>query len=394
MKKFISHQMSPNFQRKDAWFAFQQIGKKSKEKDHSKIFETTNYKIFNTGRSAIGAIIDTLQFSKNKKIGIPAYSCAVMSTPFLARGYEIEWIDTNEYGVLDENDFAQKKHNISCIIVAHTFGFEANRKKIYEIAQQEKIFVIEDCAHLWNTDTEYCDTKLFSFGREKIISCVSGGAIIWKENKKLEALKQKQFPQQKNSDVIQLLLQPSILSIVIAFWFFGPTGKAIAWFAKKINLLPRAVTEKEKQGEEDVPITQLDPRLQTILEYQWEKRNQKFDHQKKQAEEWKKELKKIFPKNEIIVPPNNMQVTVKTQNAEQIKQWAQKQGYNLRDWDGSPIAPKGVNQEKFGYQKGMCKNAESFAQNTVRFPTHQRISHEVIQNFIKEWKKNPPIQNE
>gem|GEM_PF-5161704 len=114
--KLVSNQINPHFTLADSLHAVASIfvGKfnKSLESTFEDTFQTQNIVFTNTARSALGLICDVVRPDITKKIGIPAFVCAVVATPFLARGYEIEWIETDQNGLIDVKDFEAKATNI------------------------------------------------------------------------------------------------------------------------------------------------------------------------------------------------------------------------------------------------------------------------------------------
>ncbi len=387
MKKLISNQISPNFTYTDSLYVFFQFFRlwSKSSLDFRSFFKTENYLLTNAARTALSKIIETAHFSKEKKIGIPAFCCVVMATPFLEKGYAIQWIDTDENGVIDVEDFLQKSDNMSCVLVPHVFGQMAPLGRIWEIAKRKNIMVIEDCAHAFHFDQSYCDVQIWSFGREKVISCVSGGALVWSESSRMGGFQFSLFPLEKR-EILRLLLQPVIFALVLPVWHLGSLGKIVAYIMRRLRILPRAVTEKEKQGREDFPQAQLATPLQYILKYKMRRYAQRQKHRVRIAKKWKFVLSDILPDAEIIIPENAFRVIVKTEKAADIKTQARRWGYDLYEWEGVPISPADVHLSSIGYEEGSCVNAEYFARHYVTFPTNIRTTEKDVENFRHQWK--------
>ena len=385
----MSNQISPNFQLRDAIHALSQFPRLwwQEDIDFSPYFGTKNYKLFNAARTGLSEMAKILNLPKDKKIGIPAFSCAVMATPFLSQGYDIEWIDTDENGVISFEDYERKANTLSLVIAVHTFGQRAPMEKIFEIAREKNIFVVEDGAHFFDTNLEFCDAKLLSFGREKDVSCVSGGALLWSSQRPFAQKFQNIFlPHPKKFMAGRLLCQPFIFSLAIPFWYFGYMGKAFAFLMNKIKVLPRAVTFLEKKGIEDFPKSRLSNALQAVLRRQMVQYSERMKHRERLAEAWKKSLLELFPGQEIIVPDNFFRVILKTEQAVFIQEESKKFGFDFRDWDGVPIAPSGTELMHFQYAPGQCINAEYFSKNYVTFPTNIRTTENDVFRFLTLWK--------
>lgn len=400
MKKLLSNQINPHFKLLDSLHA---IGCLLTGKNHKTLntlfeatFKTKNIVFTNTARSALGLICETVQPDVTKKIAMPAFICAVVATPFLARGYEIEWIETDDNGVIDVKDFESKASNVSMVVVPHIFGQAAPLKQIVEIAKLHDIFVIEDGAHLIRQFLPHfktlADAQILSFGREKIISCVSGGALIWAENSfyhpQFKALETR-LKKPPLSWVIRHALQPLIFSFSLFWWHQG--GKVLPWLALKLKILPLAVTPLEKKGQEDIPLARLGLPQKRILARQIKKMDQRTIHAQAMALAWEDTLKALWPAAEYEIPNLAFRLLVKkltpSQKEEIIYTLKQHQAsYHLSDWDGVPISPSGIRYSKFGYKPGQCPNAEYFARTYLTFPTNIRTEKADIKAFAKYLK--------
>lgn len=400
MKKLVSNQINPHFKLLDSLHA---IGGLFAGKSHKTLnalfeetFKTKNIIFTNTARSALGLICETVKPDPAKRIAMPAFICAVVATPFLARGYEIEWIETDENGVMDVKDFESKAAKVSMVVVPHIFGQAAPLKQIAKIAKLHDIFVIEDGAHLIRQFQPYfkemADAQILSFGREKVISCVSGGALIWRNKspyhqhfKDLEVRLAKPAP----SWIIRHTLQPLIFSFSLFWWHQG--GKALPWLALKLKILPLAVTPLEKKGQEDVPIARLGLPQKRILARQIKNFDQRAIHAQAMALAWEEALKPLWPEAKIEASNTAFRLLIKklspTQKEEIIYTLKQRQApYHLSDWDGVPISPSGIRYLKFGYKPGQCPNAEYFARTYITFPTNIRTEKADVKAFAKYLK--------
>jgi dTDP-4-amino-4,6-dideoxygalactose transaminase len=395
--KLVSNQINPHFTLLDSLHA---VGSLVIGQGHTKLdsffeqeFYTKNIVFTNTARSALGLICDTVNPDKGKRIALPAFICAVVATPFLARGYEIEWIDTDDNGLIDVEDFKAKAGKVSLVVVPHIFGQLSPLKAIKEIAVEHDIFVVEDSAHAIRQFLPHykplADAQILSFGREKVISCVSGGALIWPENasyhQAFSALKNK-LRKPSLSWVFRHALQPLIFSLSLPWWHHG--GKIIPWLARKIKLLPLAVTSAEKKGLEDFPVTALGLPQKRILARQIELHEVRTIHAQAMALAWCQTLEPNFPTENFIIPTNAFRTLMlaKAPHTKEDLLFELKQAqapYHLSDWDGVPISPQGVHYKKFFYRPGQCPSAEYFARTYLTFPTNIRTNKADIKAFAK-----------
>ncbi len=395
--KLISNQINPHFNLADSFHA---VGSLILGSNHKKLtptfdsfFQTQNYVLTNTARTALGLICDTVKPDPSKRIALPAFICAVVATPFISRGYEIEWIDTDENGLIDINDFAAKAAQVSLVVVPHVFGQAAPLPEIKTIAQQHDIFVVEDGAHLIRQTRPrfktIADAQILSFGREKVISCVSGGALLWPEKSPYAAAFSQLQKTLKHPGLfwtIKHALQPLIFSLSLPWWQRG--GKIVPWLALKLKVLPLAVTSNEKKGHESVKLKRLALAQKRMLARQIQLFDQRTIHAQAMALSWKETLKKLFPDAKIIIPNLAFRVILvgpgpHTKEDLCFKLESQKSAYHLRDWDGVPISPKGISYKAYGYRPGQCPKAEYYARTYLTFPTNQRVSKADIKAFAK-----------
>ncbi len=388
--KLVSNQISPNFDFKMAVFsALRVFDFSKKEVNFSEFFSTSNYILTNAARTALGEIIEILESDGVKKtVAIPAFICAVVATPFLTKGWKIKWIDTDENGVIAVDDFITKADDVSVLIVPHIFGQRAPVTELSKLCHEKNIFLIEDCAHFLNAESFDADAKILSFGREKVASCVSGGALLWrndsKYDKKFKAIKLNNPPL---SWTIPHLLQPLILTISANFWNFG--GRFLAAFFSKIKFLPRAVTSAEKTGQEDFLRAKMPIAMQKVLRTHFLFKN-KASHAEEISKAWELLSNKIFPNTKIIIPKNFFRVILRFsdfKDRNEILKKSEQNGFSFHEWEGVPISPAGVDLEKFGYRKGQCPNAEKFAQTYLTLPTNIRTNLRDVQNFERIFRK-------
>ena len=395
--KLISNQINPHFTLLDSVHA---LGSLMAGSSHKKLntffkqkFKTQNLLLTNTARSALGLICDTVKPDKRKKIGLPAFICAVVATPFLERGYEIEWIDTDDNGVINVDDFKTKATNISLVVVPHVFGFLAPLKSVKDVCKAHGIFLVEDGAHAIRQFLPgfkpVADAQILSFGREKVISCVSGGALIWPENSPYHAdflALQSTLPKAPLTWSVQLALQPFIFSLSLPWWAAG--GKIIPWLCRKLKLLPLAVTAAERSGHEDIPITQLGVAQKRILARQLQQHDVRMIHAQAMALAWQDVLSELEDQADFSIPANAFRARLvfkaphyRQDLVEKLTQ--QKAPFHLSDWDGVPISPRGVKYKAFGYRPGQCPNAEYFARTYLTFPINVRTHKANIKAFAK-----------
>lgn len=125
--------------------------------------------------------------------------------------------------------------------------------------------------------------------------------------------------------------------------------------------------------------------MQEFLRQSLNRKKEDLAHRQKIVKKWAEIIPRIFPEAQIIVPHNFFRVILTGVNRVEIKKRAKILGFDLNEWDGDPISPAGVNLAKFGYQKGVCPNAERFMQSYITLPTNIRVSVADVERFRREF---------
>lgn len=113
-------------------------------------------------------------------------NCTATNMPILMHGGRIVWADVREDFNIDPESIKERiTSRTKAITVVHWGGYPCDMEEIYNIAEDNQLKVIEDCAHVWNSkykesiigDCEYSDYAMFSFQAIKHLTCVDGGAL-------------------------------------------------------------------------------------------------------------------------------------------------------------------------------------------------------------------------
>jgi len=413
--KPISISLSPNTEKDDIILSLKLIFSPLKWIDGEAISElenqfknyfNVNYAFsFNSGRSSFLAILKSLELEQGTEILIQAYTCNAVVNPILWAGFKPVYVDCDENDFnIDINDLEKKINaKTKVLVVQHTFGMPANIDKILEICQKNNLILIEDCAHCLGAEYKgkkvglFGDVSFFSLSRDKIISSIYGGLVIT-NNKKIADNLKKYYNNLSFPSfwwVFQQLLHPIIINwIILPIYNFINLGKIFLVFVQSVNILSKAIHNKEKKGEKPSYFPKRMPNALALLALNQFKKLERFNnHRDNLAKFYYNRLKDLkiftlplkFPERKNIF----LRFTIKSKMAHQIifDAW-HKNNILLGDWYTAPIAPDDTNLEKMGYSLGICSNAEKLANTTFNLPTHINISlkdAERIVNFLKKY---------
>ena len=406
--KPISISLSPNTERDDVWLAFRLIFKpwewkrgkwgEELEREFRRYLGVKYAFSFNSGRSALMAILDSLELPRGSEVFTQAFTCNAAVNPIFWVDLDPVYVDCDlETFTMSTEDLKKKiSPKSKVVIVQHTFGLPADMDELGKIAQQNNLILIEDCAHALGA--EYRGKKVgtfgkaafFSFSRDKIISCVYGGMVTTNDDVLAQNLKryQEKIGCPSSCWILQQLLHPVLMNwaILPTYRFLG-FGKMILIVSQWLHILSKAVHWKEKRG---IKPSYFPKRLPNVLAqlalYQLRKLDRFYAHRKELADFYEQALQGsgfTVPSQSSDTKHSFLRFSVRHSLAHDIIKKAWQQNILLGDWYTNPIAPPDTQLDKVQYTMGSCKNAELLAKTTLNLPTNITISRKQAQKIVQ-----------
>ena len=178
--------------------------------------------------------------------------------------------------------------------------------------------------------------------------------------------------------------------VILPLYSFLDLGKIFLVFSQWTHLLSKAVSWKEKRGlKPDYFPKALPNALAVLALHQFRKLDKLYDHRKKLAKFYYKELQNTsFELPNMQENQSFLRFAVKHKKAHEIiyESW-HRENILLGDWYTTPIAPDDTRVEEMKYRIGECKNAEKLSKQTLNLPTHINISIEDAQKIINFLEK-------
>ncbi|NOQ68164.1 aminotransferase class I/II-fold pyridoxal phosphate-dependent enzyme [Patescibacteria group bacterium] len=353
---------------------------------------------FDSGRSGLYAILKCLGIKDYDEVILQAFTTVALPNVIQWCGAKPVYIDIDErtYNIDPEKIEEKITDKTKAIIVQHTFGNPAEMNKIMEIAKNHNLFVIEDCAHSLGAEYKgkktgtFGDVAFFSFGRDKVISSVSGGMIIAADNELGRKIKEfrDQMPYPKKSLIVRQLLHPIITLKALKLYYFLNIGKIIMYLSVKFGIITKAYSKEEKinQRSENFP-AKMPNALAAIALHQM-KLVEKFNNHRIDIVNLYKE--KLTGNKNIILPKSTHEskniylwYTMLVENKKELIKKARKKHIILGDWFPQTVGPIEVDVEKAGYQKESCPIAEKVSSRCVNLPTHYRIDRKDVEKVVE-----------
>lgn len=418
MLRPIAISLSPNTEKDDVFLALKTIlspwkwknGKSvmKLEKKFASLFGPEFKAIaVNSGRSAEYLILKILGIGKGDEVAIQAFNCIAVPNSVLWLGAKPLYIDIDETYNIKFKDLSEKlSENTRAIIVQHTFGMPAKMeliKKVIQLAEKrfaKKIYLIEDCAHSLGARYggkflgTFADLAFFSFGRDKVLSSVFGGVILYKNDKVHNMLKKERdlLPSSSFFWIIQQLLHPILFSAILPTYNLGigkfTIGKTLLFIFQKLKLLSFPVYNQEKKGERPLIFPGKMPDALAILALnQLEKLNDFNKKRQKFGQFYFNNLKH----SGLVLPPKEkgaiwLRFPIRIKNAESLYRCALRKSALLGRWYRGVLQPA-QSLDLIGYKIGSCPNAEKYSEEVVNLPTYPTMTFKHAIQVIRTVKQ-------
>lgn len=418
MFKSIFTSLSPNTEKDDILLARKLISHPQKwktgeailglEEEFQKYLGLNFTFAFNSGRSALLAILEAMNIDRDDEILLQAFTCNSAVNPILERGAKPIFVDIDETLNIDPQDLEKKITSRSkLVIIQHTFGWPAQIEEILKIVQENQLFLIEDCAHALGAKykEKFCGTfgtaSFFSLGRDKIISSIFGGMAVTHNEKIAEKMKdfQEKIDYPSNFWIFQQLLHPILTNYLVlaAYGLSNTLGRLFLGGLHQFSILSKAVYRKEKKGEFCKYFPKRLPNSLALLGLnQFRKLERLNKHRRDIANFYQKALRNT----NFVLPLSRdngdrkatfmrYPILVNLDTDKLLKEARKKKIFLNDGWRKSPVVPPDTKLKKMKYILGSCPKAEKIAQKIVNLPTHINISKKEarkIVDFLKQLK--------
>ena len=401
--EIITVGISPNTERDDVqqalkvlcmpWRWFQED-----ERDHvtswfTKQYPSRHVTLFSSGRSALTALLTACGVGQGDEVILQAFTCMVVPNAIRFAGATPIYVDIDGSANIDPAGIEKAiTSKTKAIIVQHTFGTPADMDSVMRIAHEHHVLVIEDCAHALGAVYKgrkvgtIGDGAIFSFGRDKILSSVFGGAALVQE----AGIAQKLRTIEKHASypsvfwTVQQLLHPISMGIILPLYTSG-IGKLFLVLLQKLHILSFPVSKPELLGNRPKKYIQRYPNaLAYLLMRQLQKSERYFKNRQTISLYYERKLKNMhIPYLDNRETSARLRFGMITDQAQRILRSAKQKGVLLGNWYHNVVDPVGSDMSNAGYRKGSCPKAEQLAKTIVNLPTRitQKQADWVIQNI-------------
>lgn len=350
-----------------------------------------------SGRAALAVLLRAFGIGPGAEVIVQAFTCVSVPAAVQWAGATPIFADIRRdtYNLDPSSVAARITPRTKAIVVQHTFGLPADWTPWQVLARQHSLVLIEDVAHALGARSDgrpvgtLGDAAFFSFGRDKILSCVFGGAISTRNQLVLERVRREQenLPYPPAWWVAQQLLHPLLIAIVKPLYFFGGIGQVLLYGLQRLHLLSKALLPVERDLHAPAHAGwRFSPALAYLLLKQLKKLDQYTNIRASHAAAYQA-AGLPSPPLPPGAQPGWLRFPLTVKNPAQILRRAKRHRLLLGDWYRQPVFP--VNTLAAIYNPNSCPVAEAAATSTINLPTMPTLSapqREHVLNFLRQEK--------
>lgn len=382
------------------WFAWKQgKGRTKLQQALSALHENAHVSLTNTGRDALYLALKALNIKQGDEVIIQAYTCIVVPNAVIWNGAKPIYVDIDASYNLDPDLLEQAiTENTKAIIVQHTFGYPADMTRISKIASERNIPIVEDCAHSLGAKSNgkpvgtIGDVSILSFGRDKMISSVSGGAIMTTNEVIQQRIEQllSNKPYPTNAFVLQNLLHPILLPAMARMIGNLKIGQLLIYLTQKLRLLNKVYRKNECNTEPPkIEALHLPNAMAVLAHQQLADLETTLSKRKEHAKAYTAFCQKNALSHQQAHPntePSYLRFTIEVENPKKMRENAYRNGFILGNWYNAPIMPKPQEWALINYKLGAYENAEELVNHNLNLPTMQKLSERSRSKLLQALK--------
>jgi dTDP-4-amino-4,6-dideoxygalactose transaminase len=412
--KTIAISLSPNTSRQDTLLALRlltapshwgQTGKMTRllEMDMAQQTGAQHAFALDSVRSGLYLALKAMGIGAGDEVLVQAYTCIAVPNSVVWTGAKPVYADIDPATLnvnLDDLE-ARLTPKTRAIVVQHTFGRPGPVNEIVELARARGIRVIEDCAHALGSLTpsgpvgRLGDAAIFSFGRDKVISSVSGGMVATSDPDLAQSLSRLRdaLPMPSARWTFNQLFHPVASAGILPVYDVAKIGKGMLVGLQKAGLLDLAVRPEERRGKMPKGIPTRLPDAVAMMALSQLARLGAFNTRRRNlAALYHEKLVGTGIQLPAPVEPGAQSIylryTLHTSDPNSLHRAARAENIYLGNWYDTVIAPAGADLAAVAYTPGQCPAAERQAATSINLPTHPKVSMEDgerIAELVRKW---------
>lgn len=349
--------------------------------------------VFTKGRNALSEAVRIATGGKGK-VAISGFTCYVVVQAVREAGCDVVYLDIEKsdlnFSAASLEEAIKDDAEIRAVIVQNTLGIPCDIAAIERVTDQHNLYLIEDLAHCVGATYDdgrevgkVGDMTMLSFGRDKLLDTVSGGALIVR-NPELRVQLRQPYADALWRDQLRDRVYPILMWLVRVSYGVG-IGRYIMAGASMIGLITRSGDGKIDR-ESVMPGWQA-ARVLDRLHYAKNDRRRRL--------ELTRTYQRAFGDDFLLVGVDDNAAPVRlglmVKNRARIIAKLREAGMMLEDiWYDSPVGPKKL-YPKAGFPEDKCPNAVAVSHEIINLPTHRYVTDEVVKQIAEIIKREAAV---
>lgn len=352
--------------------------------------------LFASGRESLLALLKGINLQSGEEVIIQGYTCIVIPNAIHAAGGVPIYADLSEetLNLTRESVAEHITPRTRAVICQHTFGIPSDTQSLRALCSAHGILLIEDCAHVLPDDGgpgkigRIGDAMILSFGRDKAISGVAGGAVLVRDSVLATALLSLEHAAANLlwHEVMTLLEYGSRMRMIVRPLVGLGLSKPILAVLKRIGLFAPILTEREREGTMSPLLRKIPNACAFLTLHSLSKLKEINDHRRSLTNFYLQYGKEHdWPMLSGVrrnLPLQKFPLFV--ENADAKRAALKKDNAHLDDgWTGCVVCPDTVDMDATGYAIGSDPHAERACQQILSLPTHPTMAMHQAQRLAE-----------
>lgn len=342
--------------------------------------------LFASGRESLYALLRALGIKPGEEIILQGYTCVVVPNAIHAAGAVPIYadIDPDTLNMTPETVKRLLTPRTRAVICQHTFGIPADTKALRTLCTEHGIALIEDMAHVL-PDAKgpelgvQGDYMILSFGRDKAISGISGGAVLSRHARTTASLLELERTAVHESwwTVARLLEYATRMHSLVRPLSGTPFFRPALWILQRFRMIIPVVTAQEKRGHMSHVLKKIPNVCAELALFSLGKLQKINDHRRSLTAFYTRHGREhgwpLLSGAHQNLPLQKFPLFVL--NARAKRAVLKRENIHLDDgWTGCVICPEDIELTETGYEQGMDPAAERVCRQILSLPTHPTMT--------------------
>jgi len=343
--------------------------------------------LFATGREALLALLRAFDLPAGAEVIVQGFTCVVVPNAIKAAGLRAVYadIDPETLNLTPETVAGAASPRTRAVICQHTFGIPAETHELRTLCDAHGWILIEDCAHILPDRTgpngilRHADHAICSFGRDKAVSGIGGGAALTRDPETARRLADLHTKAKESSlwSVIRLLEYPPRMAHIVRPLIGLKLASPLLMLQKLLGLFAPVLNDEEKKGRMPYKLRRMPNACAALARWQLRDLERINDHRRALTKRYLeaagthgwKTMRGIVPSLPLQKFP--MFIT----DAARVRGMLKKDNVHLDDgWTGCVVCPEACDLAAAGYKPGSDPAAEAAAESVLSLPTHPTMT--------------------